>query len=354
MQILPGIRLTASKSGLGVSVGPRGAHISLNTSGRLTTSAGIPGSGLSYTTSRNLGSTRRPRRRTQEFAGAEESYSPIPTTGPAWAKTLATALFADGTLPSVRAIQTAAGPESKTALYVELMKFAIPEKVETRIRELFYALDAVNYKPSTDQFVMEHLAASYISVDIARGLRAKLSLADDDTWRLSQIEMIQGDELDRAIDIAEGLEPSTVAGASLAELYMLKGRFEDVVMLANDATTQDDAGAFLLVQRAIAFRELGRVDESHKAFSRAVSGERISRDIRNVGIAEWTKSPKPASGVAVVGIQQWFARFRSLTLFERIVLVFGLLSVFAASWAGVALSAIALGASVAIRRVRKG
>lgn len=47
-KIAPGLRLTASKRGLGMSVGTRGLHVSRSATGRTTFSAGLPGTGLSY------------------------------------------------------------------------------------------------------------------------------------------------------------------------------------------------------------------------------------------------------------------------------------------------------------------
>lgn len=55
IQLAPGLRLNVSKSGLSASVGKRGAHVTLG-HGRTRTTVGIPGSGLSYTTT-----TRRKR-----------------------------------------------------------------------------------------------------------------------------------------------------------------------------------------------------------------------------------------------------------------------------------------------------
>ncbi len=45
--ILPGVRINMSKGGLSASVGPRGADVNIGKKG-ITTSAGIPGTGLSY------------------------------------------------------------------------------------------------------------------------------------------------------------------------------------------------------------------------------------------------------------------------------------------------------------------
>jgi Protein of unknown function (DUF4236) len=48
MKVAPGVRLNFNKKSLGMSVGPRGARYSINSSGRRTRSVGIPGTGLSY------------------------------------------------------------------------------------------------------------------------------------------------------------------------------------------------------------------------------------------------------------------------------------------------------------------
>ena len=53
IRIAKGVSLNLSKRGAGFSAGPRGAKISRSADGRLTGSAGIPGSGVSYRRSLN-------------------------------------------------------------------------------------------------------------------------------------------------------------------------------------------------------------------------------------------------------------------------------------------------------------
>jgi len=55
-RIAPGVRLNLSKRGLSTSVGGRGAHVTVG-HGRTRATVGVPGSGISYTT------TTTPRRR---------------------------------------------------------------------------------------------------------------------------------------------------------------------------------------------------------------------------------------------------------------------------------------------------
>ena len=48
LKIAPGVRLNVTKTGFGVTAGPRGAHYSINSSGTRTRSVGLPGTGLYY------------------------------------------------------------------------------------------------------------------------------------------------------------------------------------------------------------------------------------------------------------------------------------------------------------------
>ena len=53
MKLAPGFSLNISKKGLGLSAGPKGLKTSLSAQGRITGSAGIPGSGISYRSTLN-------------------------------------------------------------------------------------------------------------------------------------------------------------------------------------------------------------------------------------------------------------------------------------------------------------
>ena len=48
VKLAPGLSLNVSKKGLGLSAGPKGLKGSVSAQGRITGSAGIPGSGISY------------------------------------------------------------------------------------------------------------------------------------------------------------------------------------------------------------------------------------------------------------------------------------------------------------------
>lgn len=48
IKVLPGVRINLSKSGVGLSVGGRGAHIGITARGQRYTSVGVPGTGVSW------------------------------------------------------------------------------------------------------------------------------------------------------------------------------------------------------------------------------------------------------------------------------------------------------------------
>ena len=57
-KVAPGVRLNVSKKSVGVSVGGKGYRKSINSSGRVTTSMGVPSTGVSYVSTKNLNSKK--------------------------------------------------------------------------------------------------------------------------------------------------------------------------------------------------------------------------------------------------------------------------------------------------------
>lgn len=56
-KIAPGVKLNLNKKSAGITFGGKGAHFTMNTKGKNTTSVGVPGSGLYYTSTSGGGST---------------------------------------------------------------------------------------------------------------------------------------------------------------------------------------------------------------------------------------------------------------------------------------------------------
>lgn len=54
-KIVPGVRVNLNAKSASISIGPKGFKKTFSTSGRTTTTVGIPGTGLSYSTSKKMG-----------------------------------------------------------------------------------------------------------------------------------------------------------------------------------------------------------------------------------------------------------------------------------------------------------
>ena len=86
VKIAPGVRLNISKKSVGISAGIKGYRKSINSSGRVTTSIGVPGTGVSYVKTENLKSKKTVSSRVSSTAAAASSSASSPAAAPAPAK----------------------------------------------------------------------------------------------------------------------------------------------------------------------------------------------------------------------------------------------------------------------------
>lgn len=71
-KIAPGVRLNIGKKSVGISAGVKGARVSVNSSGRKTTTVGLPGTGLSYSKTEKIGG-----RKTTTRSASANNVQPI-------------------------------------------------------------------------------------------------------------------------------------------------------------------------------------------------------------------------------------------------------------------------------------
>lgn len=74
ISILPGVKLNLGTKGASVSVGKRGMHYTMHTSGRKTVSVGLPGTGLSYVKTLDLGK-KSSKKSTKPLTGYRDGKS---------------------------------------------------------------------------------------------------------------------------------------------------------------------------------------------------------------------------------------------------------------------------------------
>lgn len=287
-KVAPGVRLNVSAKSIGVSAGVKGARVSVNSSGRVTRTVGVPGTGLSHVTTSRLGGSPGPR-------GVTAAPAPKPVKpgmlAPKWEKELYKQFTS--TSPDLTALQTIGQlhpPAGPTIAIVEIMKLAAPARDVGRVRELLNWLHDSGYDRAADTFIGKYSPGDTITVPIAQGITATLPWdREAQALYLAELEQDAGN-LDRAVAVVESLAPSTVAAVSLADLYTAQGRWQDVVELTESLTNEDEAAMFLLIQRGGALRELGHPDAAREALKEALRPRSRPVELRQLALIERGKT----------------------------------------------------------------
>lgn len=297
-KVMPGVRMTVTPRGVSTSIGGRGGRVSVHSSGRVTTSAGIPGTGLSYAKTSTAAGRKKsapaPKSRPTPAPRSQPAPRPAAPAGPPkpgllapkWERALHVAAI-ERLDPSAIVRVGGEFPEAaQTAAILESVRGALPAGENARARFLLAWLWGTGYDPAGDPFLTRYLPGAGMAVEIAQGITVHLPL-DRDTVGLVLAELHQevGD-LPSAIDVVEAVTPSTVAAVSLAELYIAAGRWADVISMTDGLTNDDEASVFLLVQRATALRETGTPGAAREALKEALRLRSRPAELRHLALVE--------------------------------------------------------------------
>ncbi|MBO0907805.1 DUF4236 domain-containing protein [Arthrobacter sunyaminii] len=301
-KIAPGIRLTVTPKTIGISAGVKGARISANSSGRVTRTVGLPGTGIYHTETLSSGnSSRRPQpshrskssRRTTP-AATRPASKPIPapqppTPGlfaPKWEKELYKAVLGSPDYASLASIGADYPPARPLASLLEATLVSVPAGDIQRGLELMSWLFSTGYDPARDEFVQKYLPDASFTLAVADGVTVQLPPTRNLIGLLLGELLQAADNISAAVDVVEQVEPGTVAAVSLAELYAKQGRWDDVVDLTEGLSNVDEAATFLLIQRGMAFRELGYFDAARESFKEALRIRSRPPELRQRALVE--------------------------------------------------------------------
>lgn len=286
-KVAPGVRLNVSRSGVGASVGTRGARYSVHSSGRTTKSVGIPGTGLGYVSTSGGGRSNR-------ATGAPRTAVPAPAPAPVKPGTFAPAgekalyrLIKGGDYTSQQLESIAAQHRQQwlpAATIDALMRVQRGDTSDSTVGLLRALVEHPN-DAASDPFIMKYLSVE-MTIGLAPGVSVTLP-ASRDLLGLALAEVLQArGDLDGAIDIVERLTPTSYAAVSLAELYAETGRSDEVLSLTNGLTNEDDSTALLLVYRGIAFTRQQMFEAAREAFKEALKSKKRAPEIRHLALRQ--------------------------------------------------------------------
>lgn len=274
-----GVRLNASKTGIGLSAGTRGARYSVHSSGRRTSSVGIPGTGVGYVKSSTSGRKRQPARQ------PAPPPPPPPKPGllaPGYEKAFHKAIHAyvggdvRGALTLFR--DASSKDTDERALSDDFFAGLLSAQIEDDASAIYFLEKVVrSSQPLPDALMDKYVSGggigvpvtSSVSVDVPFGsLAAALTLA----------EVYQRqDRRDEAIGLLQQLievNPDPSLKLSLCDLYAEAEAWDEIVELAAGTTNEDDASCQVRIYQARAFEAQGMNDAALEAYKDALRSKK--------------------------------------------------------------------------------
>ena len=274
----PGVRLNVSKTGLGASMGVRGARRSFHSSGRKTASVGIPGTGLGYVHTESSGrSTAAPLKpaakpglfapkHEKEFYKALQSYANGETEK---ALTLFRSASQKDAGGRVLADDLLAGMLSMSA---DKSDEAIPhlEKVVSSEVEL------------PDELMTKYGLAGGIRLDVTERVRVEVEWGSV-AAALALVECYQEQKrIDEAIGVLQQLADTDENPAillSLCDLYAQTGAWDELVDAAAGTSNEDDVSLEIRLLQARALREQGMDEAALGAYKDALRSKKRNPEL---------------------------------------------------------------------------
>ncbi len=283
IKIAPGLRLNVGKKSIGLSAGVTGARYSVSSSGRRTRTVGIPGTGVSYVSSRT-GSGQR-----------QASAGPVPSRAEVSAAIPKAGFFASASEKGYREglIAYVAGDAPSAAAAFENVAASDPSIVsahlfaamstdrdvepERHIRSLeaVVSSDAEFPDKYMKKFLREGVVALAMTVKITDLIEAQVPV-DQTGASLALAEAYQRTgRLEEAIGLVQQLNDANPTDSaiqlSLADLLVADSDFDGVVELTASARNDDDLSDALVHMRAAALFAQGHHAAAFDSFKEALA-----------------------------------------------------------------------------------
>jgi tetratricopeptide (TPR) repeat protein len=295
VRIAPGVRLSVSKSGFGVSAGVRGARYSVHGSGRRTRSVGIPGTGVSYVSS-SYGDGGRSRGAAGGSRTAAPRAAPIYADGAQAAALLPKAgLFSsagekryrEGLVAYLSGNRAAAATAFEATLAAEPkavsahLLAAISIEADADLPRVVRHLESLvtTPEPFPDKLMTKFLPPGKselaIGVKITELMSARVPFDLTGATLLLAEAYQETGRLEEAIGLVQQLHDAAPTDPairlSLADLLLADGDYDAVVEVTASAHNEDDLSLALVHLRATALGGLGHSTASLDSFKEALA-----------------------------------------------------------------------------------
>ena len=281
IKVGPGVRMNVSKRGVGMSAGTRGARYSVHSSGRRTTSVGLPGSGAGYISTRGSGG----KRSTGRAATAPPPVANPPKPGlfaPKHEKEFHKALraYAKGDTDKARQLFMKASEEDKEGQAVadDLLAGVLSVqagKADEAIPHLEQVVASEVELP--DELMTKYGIAGFIALDVTERVRVEVAWSSL-AAALALVECYQeAGRVEEAIGVLQQLADTEEHPAlilSLCDLYAETDAWDELIDAAAGTKNDDDVTLKIRLLQARALRSQGLDDAALEAYKDALRSKK--------------------------------------------------------------------------------
>ena len=299
MKLLPGVRLNFSKETVGLSFGVPGARYTMNSKGRRTVSAGIPGTGL-YNVETLSSGTRSSR----SSSSTESTFEAVESSGPP-----APGLFARKAERALNKflldIYNSDHPDDAGSV-IEKAKELSQQHVELK-----YPLELISFLHGitdeklkkeaslwggnlwqqrdllfSDKYVRKYFKGIKPGVTISAGITTNMHY-NEATLGFIWVEVLQGEKkYDEAVAVLHLLPPNQLVAISLADIEISAGDFDGAIATTEDIEVFDDATAMLMLLRGVAFRGKDMHEAAIECFKRVLKEKKLPEPLTHRALFE--------------------------------------------------------------------
>lgn len=261
VKILPGVRINFNKNSTGLTFGPRGAHYTINSSGRRSTSFGIPGTGIWWQDSYNPNS--KSRRATHQSEAETPLYEKDLEDKPKpkfLARRYENAIYGALLEMSKEKFEDVIKEFPEAELFCKFVLVSILcSKAETGRAGLAIAEEVWSRAPE--------LLEDPMYLKYSPGIKSHLQIVPGIYYRgpytahllgytLSELYQADGN-LDKAEEILKTISPDELTPIALMEIHIMQKKYQEVIDATDDPSLETNEEAAAQMYRAMAFRELG-------------------------------------------------------------------------------------------------
>ena len=292
VKILPGVRINFNKNSTSLSLGTRGAHYTMSSTGRRTVSAGIPGTGIYAYETVNPRTPKRQSAKSEETPPDLESFAQ-PTPKPSLFASRSEKAFSvflndiydpNNKYSSKEVIEKAKAlrEQYESLVYplnvLSLLYIINEEEYEEKILEMGRKIWAAREIIFLDPIIYKYFRGIRPVVRICEGISATEVLTKQQLGFI-WVEILQAhNELAEAIEVLHEMEANQLTAISMADIELQLKDYEAVLDTTSEITNEDDATLILLVLRGIAFREQALLDAAMECFKQALAKKNRSKE----------------------------------------------------------------------------